>query len=297
MDSTKKRNLFLIVITLLVAILIVISIVTLTRGPRNSAVELVSRNGSAELTVNDMYEGKMTIPNFNIPTSQYKPDQFVERKGIVTYEGGDSYVGVNVSQKQGDIDWEQVAANGVDFAMIRVGYREYGRGRIFPDENFEANITGAVEAGLPVGVYFFSKAVTDAEAEEEAAFVLEQIKGYNVTYPVAFYWVYGTKDDGSKDEDDRTIRCNGEQVTGFINTFCKKIKTAGYKKISYYCDKSMGYENLNLEQLRDYDMWYAEFRTKPSFYYDFQMWQYTKEGTVPGIPNQVPINLALKQYN
>lgn len=295
MDAIKKRNLFLLLIGFLVVLLVVICAVTLAQGPRDTSVELVSNNGTTDRTVVDMYEGEMTIPYFDVPISSYKPDDFLERNGVITYEGGDSYLGINVNYKMGEIDWNQVAASGVDYAMIRVGFRGKDNGRISLDKNFETNIKGALEAGLPVGVYFFSKAVTDAEAEEEATFLLEQIKGYNITYPVAFYWKYGTKDDGSKDEEDRSIRCNGQQVMGFINTFCKKVKAAGFTA-SYYCDKSMGYESLDLEALRDYDMWYAEYRAVPSFFYNYQMWQYTTEGTIPGIEKQVPITLALKSY-
>ncbi len=294
MDSSKKRSLFLAVILALVVVLVTVAAITLIRGPRASSVELVSET-TAEYIVNDLYEGKMTIPKFNLPGNSYKPDDFVERNGIVSYEGGESLVGINVNMQKGDIDWGQVAAGGVDYAMIRVGFRGYDTGKLTPDANFKANIEGATEANLPVGVYFYSKAVTEAEAEEEAAFVLEQIRGYSVKYPVAFYWEYDVKDDGSLDQSSRTVRCNGEQVTGFIDTFCKKVKAAGYTP-SYYCDKDMGYEKLDLDQLSGYEMWYAEFRAIPSFYYNFGMWQYTKEGTVPGISKQVPISLALKKY-
>lgn len=295
MESAKKRNLFLGVTLILVAVLVIVAAVTLLKGPRESSVELISKVSDTELKVNDLYQGEMTIPYYDIPTANYKPDDFTERKGVVTYDGGDAAVGINVSQKSGDIDWAQVADSGVEYAMIRTGYREYGRGRILADENFEANIKGALDAGLPVGVYFYSKAVTDAEAEEEASFVLEKIRGYNVTYPVAFYWVYDTKEDGSLNEKSRTKQCNGAQVTGFINTFCKKVKAAGFNA-SYYCDKAMGYEKLDLSKLSGYDMWYTESRSAPSFYYAYTMWQYTKEATVPGIENAVPISLALKKY-
>lgn len=296
MDSINKRRIFLATIAVLLAVLIIVSAVTLMQGPRESSVKLVSKTGTTELTVDDLYEGEMTIPYFNVPTSKnYRPDQFVERKGIITYEGGDSFLGINVSMKQGEIDWNQVAESGVEFAMIRVGWRQFEKGKIMPDPNFEANMKGAEEADIPVGVYFYSKAVTDAEAEEEANFVLEKIRSYNVSYPIAFYWEYDVKDDGSKDPDSRTVRCNGEQVTGFIDTFCKKVKATG-RTAAYYCDKTMGYGSLNLERLKDYDMWYAEFRTAPSFYYDYKMWQYTKEGTVPGIEGTVPFSLALKKY-
>lgn len=295
MNSTKKRNVFVAATLFLVAVLVLVTAVILLKGPRDSSVELISKISDTELKVNDLYQGEMTIPYYDIPMANYKPDSFTERKGVVSYAGGESAVGINVSQKSGAIDWAQVAESGVEYAMIRVGYREYGRGRIIADESFEANIKGAVEADLPVGVYFYSKAVTDAEAEEEATFVLESIRGYNITYPVAFYWSYDYKDDGTLNESSRTKQCNGDQVTGFIDTFCKKVKAAGFNA-SFYCDKTMGYEKLDLSRLAGYDMWYTESRSAPSFYYNYTIWQYTKEATVPGIENTVPINLALKKY-
>lgn len=295
-NPAMLRNLFLAVILVLVAVIVVVSAVTLGQGPRESSVELVSKTDDGKLLVNDLNQGQMTIPEYNIPKNGYSPEKFLERNGVITYEGGDSWVGINVNVKLGDIDWQKVAESGVEYAMIRVGYRGKTDGKITADNNFEANITGALEAGLKVGVYFYSTAITDGEAEDEATFVLEKIKGYNVTYPIAFYWEYDLDSDGSVSKDSRSVRCNGEQVTGFVDTFCKKVKNAGFIA-SYYCGKSMGYESLNLERLKDYDMWYAEFTAAPSFYYDFKMWQYTKSGQVPGIDSQaVPVNLCLKKY-
>lgn len=294
MDFAKKKNLFYLVIGGLLCVLVVVSVVTLVRGPRASSVELISAT-ETEYIVDDLYEGQMSIPRFAVSGNQYKPDGFVDRKGVISYEDGPSYVGINVNENQGDIDWAQVAASDVDYALIRVGYREYSRGRIVADANFEQNMKGAASVNLPVGVYFYSRAVTDTEAEEEAAFVLEQIRGYQIDYPIAFNWQYLYNDDGTLDESARNTGCNGTQITGFIETFCKKIKTAGFTA-AYYCDKEMGYNKLDLERLSAYEMWYAEYRSVPSFYYDFGMWQYTKEGTVPGISGQVPVSLALKKY-
>ncbi len=296
MEAGKKRKLFLAAFIGLVVLAVGITVAVLVAGPRDSVVELVSSSGS-ELVVNDLYQGNMTIPKYSAPINTYNPDQFVERRGVITYEGGTSLVGINVNAQKGDIDWDAVAAGGVDFVMIRAGFRMYQTGKIVPDENFEKNIKGALDAGLPVGVYFYSKAITDAEAEEEASFVLEQIRGYTVTFPVAFYWEYDLTDDGSRDLDSRTVKCNGDQVTGFADAFCKKVKAAGFTP-SYYCDKTMGYEELDLSRLAGYEMWYAEFKTVPSFYYAFGMWQYTKEGEVPGFAEgvKVPISLAFKEY-
>lgn len=295
MNSVKKRNLFLLVISVLILVLVVISVAVAMRGPRTSPVEVVSKGKDGTLLIDDLNDGKMTIPDFDIPTSSYDIDKFTEKDGIITYENGQSALGINVNQNRGDIDWVKVKESGVEFAMIRVGYRSFKTGLITPDSKFEENMKGAKEAGVDIGVYFFSQAVTDAEAEEEASFVLQQIQGYQVTYPIAFDWEFAIKDDGSINEDSRTVNCTGEQITGFVDAFCKKIKKSGMTAC-YYADKAMGYEKLDLSQLSGYDLWYAEYQKAPSFHYDFKIWQYTSNGEVPGISGKVPINIALKSY-
>ena len=290
-----KRNAFIAVTVLLVAVIVVISASTLAQGPRTSSVRLISRDGSTA-EVDDLYEGSMSIPFYDIAVNTYGPDDFAEEKGVVEFIGeGDSHVGISVNEKKGDIDWQQVKDSGVEFAMIRVGLREKIKGRIRLDTNFEKNIKGATDAGIPVGVYFYSKAVTDDEALEEAVFVLERVRGYSITYPIGIYWEYDLKEDGSQDETSRTVRRNGEQVTGYIDTFCDRVKVDGFKPC-YFAEKSMAYNRLNLGRLSNYDLWYGEYRPAPSFYYDFAIWQYTEEGKVPGIAETVPINIALKNY-
>jgi len=290
-----KRPLFVTVTVFLVAVIVAISALTLAQGPRTSSVTLISKNGSTA-EVDDLYEGKMTIPFFDIPVNSYGPDDFVEENDAVSFVGnGDSSVGISVNEKKGDIDWQQVTDSGVDFVMIRVGLREKIKGRIRVDSKFEENIQGATEAGLPVGVYFYSKAVEDAEAKEEATFVLEQIRDYQISYPIGIFWEYDLKDDGSQDETSRTVRRNGDQVTGYIDTFCSMIRIAGFTPC-YFAEKSMAYNRLDLSRLSSYDLWYGEYRPAPSFYYDFKIWQYTEEGRVPGIPEPVPVNISLKKY-
>lgn len=293
-----KRPMFITVTVLLVAVIVAISAVTLAQGPRTSAVNLISINGSTA-EVDDLWEGKMSIPYYdNVAPSAYGPENFSQENGTVTYTGsGKSYVGISVNEKKGDIDWQQVAESGnIDFVMIRVGLREKIKGRVRIDQKFEDNIRGATEAGLPVGVYFYSKAVEDTEAEEEATFVLEKIRDYSVTYPIGIFWEYDLKEDGSQDETSRTVQRNGDQVTGYIDAFCKKISMAGNYTPCYYAEKGMAYNRLDLSRLAGYDLWYGEYRPSPSFYYDFKMWQYTDEGRVPGIPEPVPVNISLKSY-
>lgn len=290
-----KRNIFLAATVFLVAVIVILSAMTLAKGPRTSSVNLIKRDGSTA-EVDDFWEGSMTIPYYDIALNPYGPDDFAEENGVVQFVGeGNSYVGISVNEKKGDIDWQQVKESGVDFAMIRVGLREKVKGRIRIDANFEQNMQGAAAANIPVGVYFYSKAVTDAEAEEEAVFVLDNIRDYKVTYPIGISWEYDLKDDGSRDETSRTVRRNGEQVTGYIDAFCNKIKIAGFDPC-FFAEKSMAYNQLNLGRLSNYDLWYAEYRPAPSFYYDFAIWQYTKEGKVPGISETVPINIAVKKY-
>lgn len=183
----------------------------------------------------------------------------------------------------------------MDFAMIRVGYRGNEKGQIVLDSKFVENITGATEAGIPVGVYFYSKAISNEEAEEEATFVLEQIQTYQVTYPIAIFWEYDYNDDGTKDQ---SLPHDPVQRGADYRVYQRLLQQGedGRPHPCYYAAKSFAYEDLDLSQLANYDMWYAEYASVPGFYYDFAMWQYTQEGSVPGISGSVPITLSLKQY-
>lgn len=295
-----NKVLFLAVTVLLVVVIIGTSAMILAKGPRTSLVELVSQEGSSAV-VDDLYEGHMTIPYWDIPTSPYEVNDFAEEENVVSYLGGNSTLGVSLYEKCGEVDWEQLKTSGIDFVMIRAGYRSKYQGTIFLDKEFENNLAGAEAAGIPVGIYFYSKAISDVEAEEEAEYVLDLVRGHSIKYPIAFYWEYDLKDDGSQDESARVTRCNGEQATGFIDTFCGIIRKAGFTP-AFYATKSHAYNRLNLSRLSNYDMWYSEYQAKPSFYYDFKMWQYTDSGSVPGIyPDQekggkVRITLCMKKY-
>ena len=292
-----RRSLFITITVLLVAVIVAVSALTLAQGPRTSAVNMISRNGSTA-EVDDMWEGKMTIRYYeNVATSRFGPGDFAEEEDTVSFVGsGDSFVGISVNEKKGDIDWNQVKESGnIDFVMVRVGIREKKKGRIRVDQKFHENMQGAASVGLPVGVYFYSKAVEDAEAKEEANFVLEQIREYEVKYPIGIFWEYDLKEDGSQDETSRTVSRNGDQVTGYIDTFCRIIRVAGNTPC-YFAEKGMAYTKLDLSRLAGYDLWYGEYKPSPSFYYDFKIWQYTEEGKVPGIPEPVPVSIALKKY-
>ena len=218
-----------------------------------------------------------------VPENSYDPAGFYEEGGFKRYKSEDT-LAVDVSSHQQEIDWELVAANGVEFAMIRVGYRGYTEGEIQPDEYFVQNIEGARAAGLDVGVYFFSQALDEQEAIDEANYVLEQIKDYPLSYPVIFDWE-------DIEADARTDGMDSVQLTKNAIAFCDTIEQAGYRAGVYF-NQRFGYEEFDLESLQDYVFWLAEYNDTPSFSFHFQIWQYCNDGRVDGIKTDVDLNLA-----
>ena len=215
---------------------------------------------------------------------------YQDERGRVQYawEGDQARSGIDVSFYQGEIDWAAVAADGVEFAFIRLGYRGYTEGGLQLDSCFEANIKGALEAGLEVGVYFFSQALTVQEAEEEARFVLQTLAPYRVTYPVVFDWEFITPGKGA-----RTDQMDGQTLTQCARAFCNEVAGAGYEPMVYF-NQDMGYLTYDLSKLEGLPLWLAEYDTKPDFFYQFHFWQYTHTGTVAGIQGNVDWNLDLR---
>lgn len=229
-----------------------------------------------------------------VDVNQYDPACFgVDERGWRTYKenGVSARQGIDVSAYQGEIDWQKVADSGVEFAMIRCGYRGYGKGTIKEDEYFRANIKGALDAGLDVGVYFFSQAINTWEAREEAAFVLDVIKDYPVTYPVVFDW---ESIDGVSSA--RTNGLGAEAITGCAGIFCDLVEQAGYDPAIYF-NQDLGYLSYQLDVLEERDFWLAEYNPQPSFYYHFDLWQYTHKGSVPGIEGSVDLNLDFRSLS
>lgn len=199
------------------------------------------------------------------------------------------YWGIDVSEHQLEIDWNAVALTGLDFAMIRVGYRGYTYGDIYEDEYFRANIQGAVENGVKVGLYFFSQATTEKEAREEARFVLEAIGDYKIDYPIVYDWEYMSGDNS------RTADMGYEQVTACARAFCQEIQEAGYCPMIYF-SQSAALLHFDLQSLEEFDFWLADYSDAPWFVYDYQMWQYTATGQLDGITTQVDKNYCFKTY-
>lgn len=194
-----------------------------------------------------------------------------------------SKTGIDVSSHQGTIDWNAVANDGIDFAMIRCGSRGYTEGNMFADETFYSNADGAQAAGVPFGVYFFSQAVTEDEAVEEAEYVLQLIEGMNVTCPIAY---------DLEDMPNHNARANdlsAEQCTKNAEAFCNRIKQAGYSTLVYGNQHDLA--RYDLDSLKE-DIWYAEYNdAAPTTSTPIVMWQYTSTGSVSGIQTNVDVNV------
>ena len=233
--------------------------------------------------------GDMVLtPLEGMPLAPYDKDAFGrDEKGRVTYEadGRRAKAGIDVSTHQKDIDWPSVAADGIDFALLRLGHRGYTEGGLFLDQTFEQNLRGALDAGLEAGVYFFSQAVTPEEAEEEADYVLEVLDGQALSFPVAFDW------EPIPGDEARTDGLDGETMTRCAAAFCKRIEDAGYRAAVYF-NQTQGYLRYDLRELTDYALWLAEYDAVPDFYYHFDLWQYSHTGRVDGIQGDVDLDLA-----
>ena len=231
--------------------------------------------------------GADQVAPFGYDTAQFTLDE----NGFMAYgDDPEAYeVGVDVSEHQGEIDWQAVAEAGIDFAIIRIGGRLMQSGTIFEDKYFRANLEGAKAAGLKVGVYFFSQALNAQEGLEEAEFVLGLLDGVELDYPVVCDWEYLGGNTA------RTYGAEPAEITAGIDAFCARVEEAGYRGMLYF-NAYCGYIKMDLRELTDYDFWYAQYSDVPSYRYHFQMWQYSSSGQVDGIDSDVDLNLCLTPY-
>lgn len=224
-----------------------------------------------------------------LPSNGYDYTKITDTGGVKSYRGADgkkAAEGIDVSSHNQQIDWQAVAASGVDFAYIRAGYRGYTEGKIWEDERFDQNIEEATKAGLDVGVYFFSQAIIEQEAREEADWVIEAAQDYQLRYPIAF----DLEENGV--EDERIARLTQAEATKIAQVFCNRIRERGYEAIIYGNNFWLD-GHYDLAALIDtYDLWYADYANKPGQAYRFRIWQYTSTGDVPGISGSVDRNLC-----
>lgn len=221
------------------------------------------------------------------PPKEPKPtclEEIVHDKNVKEYN---LIEGIDVSKWQPIIDWEAVKADGIDFAIIRIGYRGYGeKGTLIVDPCFESHIQGAQEAGLDVGVYFFTQATNEEEAIEEANLILETLEGYELELPVYFDIESITHDVGRLDSAKLTV----EEHTANCVAFCETIINGGYQA-GVYGNKYWLEEKLDSKYLEtEYPVWLARYNKEPEYKGEYQTWQYTEKGTVDGINGNVDKN-------
>ncbi len=213
----------------------------------------------------------------DITNIQPKASNITKVGDYYQYEDADnhmtSHLAIDVSSHQGEVDWKAVKKAGIDFVYIRLGLRGYESGALALDDYYLENIKAARKAGLNVGVYFFSQALTREEVEEEADFVIENLKGHDIDLQVVYDF------ELVQVEGSRTLETEGVDYTANAIAFCKKIQDAGYESMIY----TNGYfaENFyDMNILSSYDIWFANYNEQPELSSGFAVWQYTEEGSI-----------------
>ncbi|MCM1175651.1 MAG: glycoside hydrolase family 25 protein [Blautia sp.] len=203
-----------------------------------------------------------------------------------------SRVGVDISKHNGQVNFNGIKAAGVDFVMLRLGARGYSTGQLSLDDNFVENMEAAVEAGLDIGVYFYSQAVTQDEVIQEVNFVIQNLEPYraHITYPVAYDMENVANDTARIDGLSR------DDKTSIAVTFLSGMQTAGYVPM-VYGNKEWLIKNIDLTKLQDYDVWLSQEQAVPDYPYQFAMWQYTTTGVLNGVTGDASLNLCFVDYS
>ena len=293
MEETKEKNINWLIwgVWILAGVLTVLLVVLAVAFVRSAlpAQESEEKNSVSEVTIAPTEapeeQSEVNYPILDLELNPYGPDDFDFRGRYLECSAGPCAIGVDVSYWQGDINWPLVKAAGMEFAMIRFGWRGNTEGNIGEDSAAAANYRGAKDAGLQVGGYFFSQAVNAEEAVEEAQFVLELIKDWKMDLPIVFDW----EDAGGT----RPIGMDPRTLTDCAKAFCETIEAAGYEAM-VYTNWNQAFYDLYLEELTEYDLWLAMYEADMEFPYKIDMWQYSCTGSVPGIEGDVDLNILFK---
>lgn len=229
-----------------------------------------------------------TEPPYTLPPSPYVPEDFIYAGDYLSCAAGETVMGIDVSSHQGEIDWQEVARSGVKFAFVRLGYRGYDSGTLHADDYAQKNLNSARNAGIKIGAYFFSQAVTVEEAEEEARYALEILNKLSLDLPLVYDWEYVS-------DTARTANVDRRLLTDCTLAFCAVAEKAGYEPMVYF-NSSQIKDLLYGEELEGYPWWLAKYDPAMAFPCRVDMWQYTNQGSVPGINGNVDINLMFTEY-
>ena len=283
----KKRKKNKPIHIILLAIAVIVLGLLITKSYRMHRLEVTSdpHYGQVRVFNGDTY--MWIVPENDVERNPLTADDFaLDEDGRPTYVGGEfkAIRGVDVSQYQGDIDWQAVYDSGIRFAVIRAGGRYYGSGKMFADDKFAQNLEGAKNAGLKVGVYFFSQAVSEDEAREEARYTAQLVGDTELELPVFFDW------ERVSDTESRTYDLGGEALTDCAVAFCEESESLGFDA-GVYVYTETGYYGYTLSRLDDYTVWSSSLGNYPYFYYAHSMWQYSFKGTVDGIDHDCDMDM------
>lgn len=253
---------------------------------RHNAVTESVQETILEPTIPETEPENPTIPPDPNPYDRY--DFQYNRNNYLLLQNLTSYPGVDVSAYQGEIDWEAVASSGIRFAIVRLGYRGYGSGKLVEDSYARQNLTGAKEAGLNVGAYFFSQALNIQEVDEEIQFMLEILDEFHLDMPIVLDWEIPSTDS----TPPRTAGMDARTLTDMQLHFCQVMAEMGYQPMVYF----NWYQSENLyylSELEDAPFWLALYQDRMTYPWKVEMWQYSDKGSVPGISGYVDLNVYM----
>lgn len=243
----------------------------------------------------NVYIPKRNIKSGEIPLHSYVKENFIIEDGFMAYynEAGEkiSHLGVDLSYHNKNIDWDALSDSPVEFVMLRCAYRGYSEGGIVEDEKFREYAQAALEHGLKLGVYFFTQAINEEEAIAEAKHTIKLIEEYDISYPVAIDTEY------IDDENARTnvAELTPEELSNICIAFCETIKEAGYYPM-VYASENWFRRKLDTAKLAEYDFWAPQYLDTNDFLFDFTIWQYTDDGSAPGVEGPCDLNISLVDY-
>ena len=291
--NRRGPEIFLLVMTILsLTLLIAMAVMCIpyydlprdVPAPTRAAIEMTTAP-TLETTLETTEETEApTLPP--APNPYDKSDFQYNHHNYLLLEHGESYPGVDVSAFQGDIDWQKVSKSGIRFAMIRLGYRGYGKkGTLVEDEYARDNLKEAREAGLFIGAYFFSQATNLEEVDQEIEFFMEILGDTHLSMPIVFDWEYIS-------EEARTAHVDARMLTDMNLHFCKEMRRRGFQPMIYF-NWHQANSLMYLSELEDYPFWLALYTDRMNYPFDVEMWQYTSSGRVPGIQGDCDLNVYI----
>lgn len=263
-----------------------------TPEPTKEPEDDPATDGKHTLVVKEDGKEEWVLINQYLPKNEFDFTKLVCQSDIMKYYSDGrqvSFVGIDVSKLQDYVDYAKVKKAGIDYVMVRIGARGYSSGQLVLDDYYSENIKRATDAGLQVGVYFFSQAISAEEAQEEANLVIDSIKDYSITYPVAFYM------DTIAGDASRIDRLTKQEKTIIAKTFLDAVAQAGYVPL-LYGDKEWLIKQVDLSKLTAYDVWLSQLLDVPDYPYKFSMWQYSTTGIVDGIAGYVNMNVSFLDF-